>query len=440
MPRTTIAVTGTRFSGKTMFLTSLLWQLREWETADFRLHDNIAIQGFKPHNGRLAPADIFPFERYQNALITQHEWPTKTKDVQRYSCGYTRSDRRWRSSQQLDLIDLPGERVADAAVVEFDDFAEWSDHMFEYFENDSQYEAGRRFRANLEASSMDSDTILRQYRHVLAEFVRDRKPLVTPSVFLLDRQGSQAPQISSGREAWLADQRFAGLDAATQFAPLPSLVRQRRPDTVKLMRPHYKRYRKKLARPFFDHLWKSDALIVLIDIPLLLRGDVAGFNDTRQTVEDLVGAMVRESHLGRRLARKLKLPSSLKRVAFVANKADLVSREDWKTDRLKLLLRQMNNRARELLPSVESQWFVCSACVSTRAGRKSNTLSGVPLHDNPKQLPFDYPVSRLPESWPSDWKSGDFDFRDVYPEVGPNYMYPPKQHHLDEVFDFVAMA
>ena len=425
-----------------MFLTSLLWQLRQWETADFHLKDNIAIQGFKPRNVRPAPADIFPFDRYQHALINQREWPTKTKDVQRYCCEYRRTG-NWlrRRSHRLNLVDLPGERVADAAVVEFDDFADWSDHMFECFQSNSQYEAGRRFRADLEASPMDSDTILRRYRHVLAEFARDSKPLVTPSVFLLDREGSQAPKISAGREAWLAEKRLTGLDAATQFAPLPSAVREKQPDTVKVMRSHYRRYRKELARPYFDHLWASDALIVLIDIPLLLRGDVEGFNDTRQIIEDLIGAMHRESQLGRRLARALKLSlSSLKRVAFVANKADLVSREDWKTNRLKLLLRQMNNRARELLPGVQSQFFVCSACVSTKAGNKPNTLFGAPWHDNPKQRLHEYPVSRLPESWPRDWKTGDFNFRDVYPEVGPNSLYPPKHHHLDEVFDFVAMA
>ena len=443
MPRTKIAITGTGASGKTMFLTSLLWQLREWENADFRLNGNVTIHGFKPCNGRPAPADIFPFDRYQDALVAQRQWPTKTKDVHRFSCEYRRSDHwRWWPNQRLDLIDLPGERVADAAVVEFDDFAEWSDHMFEYFANDSEYEAARRFRATVETGAMDTDTIVRQYRRVLAEFVRDRKPLVTPSVFLLDREGGQAPQIGRGQEDWLAERRLAGLDSTTQFVPLPPIVRQERPEMAKAMRSHYDQYRKELVQPYFDHLWSSDALIVLVDIPLLLRGSVEGFTDTRQTVEDLIGAMSRESTIGRRLARALKQLSlsSLQRVAFVANKADLVSRGDWKTDRLRSLLRQMNNRTRELLPDVESKWFVCSACVSTRAGREPNTLVGSPLHDNPKKLTYEFPVSPLPESWPRDWKSGEFSFRDVYPDVGPNTLYPPRHHGLAAVFDFVAMA
>ena len=44
MPGTRVAVTGTGASGKTMFLTSLLWRLREWENADFSLGKSAKIR------------------------------------------------------------------------------------------------------------------------------------------------------------------------------------------------------------------------------------------------------------------------------------------------------------------------------------------------------------------------------------------------------------
>ena len=471
----TIAVTGTGASGKTMFLTSLLWQLREWENSEFRLDNNVRISGFAPSNGRPAPADVFPFDKFQDALVVKREWPAKTKDIQRFSCQFQRNDRaRWRSTQRLDLIDLPGERVADAAIAEFDDFGQWSDHLFSHFDSDSEYEAGRRFCSDLEAGSKEPDDILRNYRRVLAEFVRDSKPLVTPSVFLLDRDGSLAPRIGPGQENQLADQRWTGLNESTQFAPLPQAIRDGYPKIAKTMRKHYRKYRKELAQPFFQYLASSHSLIVLVDIPLLLRGSVARFNDTRQTIVDLLSAMSQETALGRRLARtflgslplpvpaavsipaanalaslKIRVPrpvrkptvfSSLNRVALVANKADLVSRDDLKSERLKSLLHQMTNRARELLPNVETESFVCSACVSTRPGSKPHALVGAPLHDNPSQNDYEYPVSPLPETWPRDWKPGEFDFRDVYPKLGSNTLYPPDHYRMDAVFDFVAMA
>ena len=416
-----------------------------------------------------------PFRQVSGRARVRREWPAKTKDIQRFSCQFQRNDRaRWRSTQRLDLIDLPGERVADAAIAEFDDFGQWSDHLFSHFDSDSDYEAGRRFHAELESGSKEPDDILRSYRRVLAEFVRDSKPLVTPSVFLLDRDGSLAPRIGPGQENELADQRWAGLDESTQFAPLPKAIRDGYPNIAKTMRKHYRKYRKELAQPFFQHLASSHSLIVLVDIPLLLRGSVARFNDTRQTIVDLLSAMSQETALGRRLARtflgslslpvpaavikpaanalgslKIRVPrpirkptvfSSLNRVALVANKADLVSRDDLKNERLKSLLHQMTNRARELLPNVETESFVCSACVSTRPGSKPHALVGAPLHDNPSQSDYEYPVSPLPETWPREWKSGEFDFRDVYPKLGSNTLYPPAHYRMDAVFDFVAMG
>ena len=423
-----------------MFLTSLLWQLREWDNADFSVGSNARITGFAPRNGRPAP-DTFPFDMYQDALVARGEWPTKTRDVQRYSCEFRRGDRRWRTRQRLDLIDLPGERVADAAIAAYADFGHWSDHMFSYFKSHSDYGAGHRFRHAVETGDLQADAIVETYRRVLAEFVRDSRPLVTPSVFLLDANGTLARRIRPGEERELARERLAGLEADAQFAPLPLSVREKHPEMTKEIRNHFERYRKAVVKPYFDHLASSDCLVVLVDIPLLLRGDVDRFNDTRQTIEDLITTLSQESTLGKRLARTVKGFSlgSLRRLAFVANKADLVSREDWKSDGLRSLLRQMNGRARELLPDVETEWFVCSACVSTERGSKEHSLVGAPLHNNESKDLYEFPVSPLPETWPREWKPGEFSYRDVYPKVDANVLYPPRHHQLDAVFEFVAM-
>ena len=442
MGATTIAITGTGASGKTMFLTSLLWQLREWDHADFSVANDARISSFAPRNARPTPDDVFPFDRFQDALVARGEWPTKTRDIQRYSCQYRREDRaRWRNPQRLNLIDLPGERVADAAIAAFDDFAEWSDDVFAYFEDHSEYKAGREFRRKVETDEMEPEAIVGAYRHVLAEFVRDRRPLVTPSVFLLDGQGTLARHIEEGEERSLADERLAGHEPEAQFAPLPPVLRERHPELLQTMRGHYKEYREVIATPYFEHLASSESLIVLVDIPLVLRGGVERFNDTRKTIEDLFETLSKEARWGRRLARALKRRSmaSVRRIAFVANKADLVSREDWKIDRLKSLLQEMNGRAREKLPEVETKWFVCSACVSTEPGQEGYSLTGAPLHDNASKALHEYQVSPLPEAWPRDWRPGDFSYRDVYPKVGPNTLYPPRHHQLDAVFDFVAM-
>ena len=60
--------------------------------------------------------------------------------------------------------------------------------------------------------------------------------------------------------------------------------------------------------------------------------------------------------------------------------------------------------------------------------------------DNSDGRTYEYPVSPVPETWPGDWQPGAFSFRDVHPEVGANTLYPPKNHGLAAVFDFVAMT
>ena len=64
---------------------------------------------------------------------------------------------------------------------------------------------------------------------------------------------------------------------------------------------------------------------------------------------------------------------------------------------------------------------------------------GAPLHDNASKELYEFPVSPLPETWPREWHPGEFSYRDVYPKVGANVLYPPRHHRLDAVFDFVAM-
>ena len=80
---TKVALTGTSNCGKTMFLTSLLWQLEEFDETRFRLRDGITIRGFNPLSVRKGET-AFPFKRFRNMLAHEYKWPAKTKDVYHY--------------------------------------------------------------------------------------------------------------------------------------------------------------------------------------------------------------------------------------------------------------------------------------------------------------------------------------------------------------------
>ena len=151
-----IAITGLASSGKTVFLTSLLWQLSEFEDAEFYLSKGVKISRFHDVS---PPGDNrrFPFISYQNALAQRCEWPGKTIDFYRFRCDFRRADRRrFFNKQQLDFFDFPGERIADAAIAAHDDFDDWSDLLLNYFNNRKDYsEAASQFLREVESTGLE---------------------------------------------------------------------------------------------------------------------------------------------------------------------------------------------------------------------------------------------------------------------------------------------
>ena len=437
---TKVAVTGTSHCGKTMFLTSLLWQLEEFDETRFRLREDITTRGFHPLGARKRE-DAFPFKRFRNMLAEGYRWPEKTRDVYHYRCAFHRSD-RWRiwGRQSVDFLDLPGERVADAAMVVHEDYGAWSDHLLDHLDQDPVgREVAAQFRdaaARPEAGARD---VILAYRLALARLIHAWKPLVSPSVFLLDRTGDVARNVD---ETELVASRRCGLDDAREFAPFPRTVRSARPELAGEMQRYYREYRKEVVLPLFRDLMTAHSLVVLVDIPSLLLAGDRRFVDERQVVLDLLAAM-RDDALHAQILRVLGLRDSLERVAFVAAKADLVSPEDLRNGRLLALLRSMNARAaQELSPSVEVKWFVCSACVSTRPGGAPYTLIGQtqPGPYTPDRQAAEFHVSPLPEEWPRSWKKGDYQYQYFWPRVPENIMIPPHHRNLDAVFDFTVLG
>ena len=476
---TRVALAGTAYSGKTMFLTSLLWQLEEFRDTRFHLRNGVTLRGFRPLSVKKGKT-AFPFWQFRSVLAHEYKWPEKTRDVYYYRCELSRSARwrpagirclwrlwRIRRPQRVDFLDLPGERVADAAMVVHDDYGAWSDHVLDHLDQDpvgrqvaAQFRAaaakpgaGRRgvvlalatcaraaIRVRKPAASRPGEVVL-AWRQALVRLIRAGKPFVSPSVFLLDRNGRSARNVG---EAELVAERRCGLDDKREFAPLPGEARNGNPKLAKQMRRHYRGYRKELVLPLFRDLMRAHSLVVLVDIPSLLLAGDRRYVDERQVIIDLLAALGDEALHARILPfhawilRALGLRNALERVAFVAAKADLVSPEDLRSERLLALLRSMNARAAQALPpSVTVQWFVCSACVSTRPGGSPHTLEGqtVPGPDGPTA---EYDVSPLPEEWPASWKEGDYRYPEFWPRVPENLMIPPHHSNLDAVFDFTV--
>ena len=450
-----IGIVGQYNAGKTVFLTSLINHLEHHEADRFRLGDgNVTIGRFEtlPSEPGWSP---FNYPGYRDALVHRGRWPEKTRDCAQYCCRFERSD--WSFSDALvKFYDLPGERLADAAMFERN-FAEWSDHLLRFITNDTPYRTAcapflERISADVQASGAPPDQIESQlvdsYKLSLGRLILNYKPLISPSTFYLDQHGSYA----KGTDAeTLAANRVVGLDAEEQFIPLSEPFRQAFPELAVRFSDRYDRYTQRIVIPFLKALRACHSLVVLVDIPTILSAGVGMYDDNRQILRDLFDKLDPGENsllqVSRHLA-KLFLPHQLRpgwitRVAFVAPKMDLVHPDD--RDRLERLLQKMVGKLAADRPGLRYRFFNCAAVVSTQAlpvESDKRYLKGKPYRDsNGRKIPpgdeQKFTVPALPDDWPREWHPGDYWFPEVYPSIPARKDCPPDQLNLDRIFDFV---
>src|SRR4029078_13067228 len=122
-----VGVVGLYNSGKTVLLTSLINHLQDYDS------HRSALGGRAPRSRRVASLppesgwDAFNYAGSRDALVHGGRWPGKTRDRSQFTCQFERSDLTF-SDCLLKLYDLPGERIADAAMLGRD-FASWSEHV-----------------------------------------------------------------------------------------------------------------------------------------------------------------------------------------------------------------------------------------------------------------------------------------------------------------------
>lgn len=428
-----IAVTGIAGGGKTVFLTSLISHLIEHDPWHFVFGDEAKVTDFRELRVKGGVGQPFRLEAFRDSLSRRRVWPAKSVDCAHYRCEFVRSDFHYRR-ERLHFFDLPGERVADACVAVHEAFAGWSDHLLGHFKDHSEYgDLAADFLRLQQAETVVAGDLVACYRRLLARLILNFKPLISPSTFLLDERGQ--PAVAADADA-LANSRCSGLENG-EFAPMSGALRRRCPEVARQFAVAYRAYRRSVALPVFDELRNCTHLVVLVDIPSLLLGGDGRYNDNRKTLLDLFEVLRPDSLIGARLLSLFGIRScSLRKVAFVAAKADTVRAADVENGRLLGLLRSMTDRARHVLPGVDCDWFASSACVSTRSGNSPGTLIGLTPHTG-ADSEVEFEVSELPESWPRSWAPGQFHFTRVLPRAPANLQVPPTQMGVDRVMDFL---
>ncbi|QDV39071.1 YcjX family protein [Tautonia plasticadhaerens] len=449
--RRSVGLVGLFYSGKTVLLTSLIAHLRNHDPDRLPLSpsgDPVELTLL----GDLPPAvcaERFDFDDHYNRLI-ESDWPAKTDRLNEYRAEYVIGRDSWWTTD-LSLVDLPGERLADMVIALHPDFEAWSDAVLGVFRNQAEFASiARPYLAAVEGAS-DESTILTAYRTVLATLHTRFMPFICPSSFVLGpdgvpldaRLGDDVPPSAEDRIRLKADRGICGLARAEQFAPLPPAARGRSPGTASAFAERYRRYRETLVLPFARALGRCDDLVVLVDVTVLLEGGHGMVNAYRAFLEQVLMYVDPGLSPGRQLfASAVSLLSlglsrleHVRRVAFVATKADRVVRED--RDRLLDLLTQLTRpiiRPHQVRKDLGVEHLIVAAVRSTWA--EPGDPADVLRYNTPRGE-VRAPVSRLPDDWPDQYDPGRFRFPRPEPSLPRARVKVPPHINLDRLARFV---
>ena len=426
-----LAVTGLSRSGKTVFITSMIYHLLDGHGLPFleAVHDGRYL------GARLVGEDRpgrFPYARFQAELTGQPPaWPKATDrlaSVELELAYQTRSFvlRQVQPLQRLtlEIIDYPGEWLLDLPLLG-QSYGRFSRDALELAERPLRRDASAAWRealAGFDPDAAEDDAAIGRLADLFRRYL------------LRCHHDLGLSRVQPGRFT-----NPGGLegDAVLRFCPLPPGETRVGTNRAR-MAERFERYREQVVRRFYEeHFNRFDRQIVLVDLLSSLNAGPEHFADTRETL-----ALILQSFrygggglLGRLFAPKID------RLLFAVSKADHVAPNQHPALKqlLELMIQPAARAPRFQGITVEVMALAALRCTDVvRTEHHGQVLSCVRGHlkDDRREtvlFPGEIPPD-LPE--PDDWTSGRFRFR----EFAPRRLQPAAagQHlRLDQALQFL---
>lgn len=443
-------------AGKTVLLTSLINHFRFHEPQRLPIGSKGCSVVELEHLPPCYAAEPFAYDENRFEL-SENRWPRKSLVMQEYRALFTRTD--WKLGVlDLSLLDIPGERLADLLIARCDKFADWSDQILSLLRQTPSFsENCGGYFSHLEGLTTDTNVVtqrsdlVRAYRGALAKMILSATNLVSPSSFLITPSGEYVSKdvlsVSTEKlEETLVERQFCGVSAEEQFSPLSLPLRAKHPALTATLAAAYDKYRKQVVLPFAQSLARCDELFVLVDIATLLEAGVGMYNATASMLDWLLRytnpgfnsvAKTFDALLQFGTGGSFEL-SGVRRLVFVANKADRVHEMDQ--GKLVLLLRSLCEpliKKFQALRSLKVEFAVCSAVNSTRSEHGDERYLQFRTSRDVIE-PHRRQVSAVPTSWPDSWDSSEYKFPRPLPWMPTNKMNPPDHIGLHRIAEMIV--
>lgn len=446
-----IAVVGLYNSGKSTFITSFINHIRHHDPSKLPLGNGDVHLAFDdellpPYTG----LQRFPYEKFRRFNDKGKIKPEKTTTTHQYRCSFYRSD--WKHTKgYLNIIDIPGERIADIPMQKFS-YLEWSFWLLEIVFQDPHYiNLTRDYIALFKRDTLNESEIIFAYRQLLVDLFKSYRPIITPSTFLLNYQSLNTEDLCNGQRLFKRDisKSFAGLSEENQFAPIPVVFQKINPELAKKFAKRYENYKRIIAKPITTAIQKCNKLAVLVDITTILGHDTGVYNGNRALLDQFFKVI----SPGKNALKGLKdwslslgnnlWDSGIAKIAIIAPKADLVHHDNRGS--LKNLVKDMTENIvnKYVYKAWSKKWLICEyfLCAAVRSTKsipnglteltyKIQGISGIKGNAFVKTSP-------LPIKWPDKWVSGEFQFPPFelcFPEIETT---PPDHLGMDSIFDFL---
>lgn len=496
--RIRVVLLGSKSTGKTVFMTSVgaqlrnhdksVFDLRGW-TVEFDPDEDAKIQERVPKSSIKA----FPYADFRKDLA-KGEWPAKTEDgfsvlTVPFTLEKTDSEERHliqrvllRMSEThevkkqrrilLEMLDLPGERVADFAMLgrSYREWCNWMENRFGGTLGSSEYFKNYLKRVSTLGGG-DPDNKKKAidfYKDFLADEFANLSLSITPSTVKYtcnkclyrdkcpyrdkcnerryNRDKCQCPkeelpELTREERRELIREGLnevpVGKSKDLQFIPLPkeSFAKgSSHAGWIKLFAKAYEAYKKSEIMPIAAWCEHANSLLYFVDVLELLRRGPEVYNTEKRFAEQALG-FFKHRRPDNILMKPIKgladwFVTHLDSVQIIATKTDCAGNQGTKM--LKLAQKMMEPVVRTM--GIDRVEYASCAAVATAGIYKDRHAISARIKKGNEIQEETILVDEVPGDWPESvkWRR-DFNWQDTFPLFDERDDVPPRQTGLDKI-------